>query len=58
MFTRYNNVDEEKAEQALKMMDRYFAETKLGETTVRILPEQKKGSETSPNSLKLAPQEE
>ena len=51
-------MDEEKAEQALKMMDRYFAETKLGETTVRILPEQKKGSETSPNSLKLAPQEE
>jgi hypothetical protein len=55
MFTGYNSVDEDSAKQALKMMDRYFAKTKLREITARLPQEQKRGSETSPNPLKLAP---
>jgi integrase len=39
MFTRYNSVDEDDAKQALKMMDRHFAEAKLQETTARLLQE-------------------
>jgi len=39
MFARYNSVDEDDAKQALKMMDRHFAEAKLQETTARLLQE-------------------
>lgn len=49
MFTRCNSVDEDDAKQALKMMDTYLAEAKLRETTAKLLQQEKRGKEESPN---------